>query len=127
VVLDPEGFGGSPTTETGTTQQKTADWQDWVTGWSQGIHSVDPNLTPALYTNESDILTYGLQNLGIPLFPAETPISGHTPSVLGDAVSGYIAYYATCPAGDDVAEVKGWGAGYNTVQFDRHTAYCGPQ
>ena len=44
----------------------------------------------------------------------------------------YIGYYASCPAGTDVAgtdvsTVSSWGAAYNTVQFGDSGVDCKPQ
>ncbi len=117
-ILDPEGFGGAPGTSMG--------WANFARGWAAGLKAVSGMMNPALYASQYLISTYGLLSIGIPIFPAVSPILGNSPSVGGIAVHGYIAYYAACPAASYVSRINGWGAAYNTLQFTDSTVNCGP-
>ncbi|MBX6353802.1 MAG: hypothetical protein IRZ10_10760 [Thermoflavifilum sp.] len=118
VIIDPEGYNQPANT--------TAEWSDWLNGWAAGIKSVHAGLQPAFYCNQWQYQTYKLNTIQLPAFIAVSPIGGNTPHVRGGNVIGYIAYYATCPAADDVATVKSWGAQWNTVQFRDSGVDCGP-
>ena len=65
-------------------------------------------------------------SLPIPIFPAVSPILGNSPFVLGAGVTGYVAYYAACPAQSYVNQMNGWGGAYNTLQFTDSGVDCGP-
>jgi hypothetical protein len=125
VILDPEGYNGTPGT--------LWDWGAWLGGWSAGITSVDSALHPAFYANQSQYYTYGLSAIGLPAFVAVSPIQGNEPFVPGGSfgrpgsnVTGYIAYFGSCPSLADENTVRGWGAPYNTLQFSDSGVDCGP-
>ncbi len=125
VILDPEGYNGTPTTP--------SDWGAWLGGWAQGLLSVDGALHPGFYADQSQYATYNLSNIGLPAFIAVSPIQGNEPFAPGGGfgrpganVTGYIAYFGGCPAVADENTVRGWGAPYNTVQFSDSGVDCGP-
>ena len=118
VIVDPEGYN--------TPADSADDWQDWLTGWADGITSVSKSLVPAFYCNQYQYSTYHLAAVELPAFIAVSPIAGNTPFVKGDNIEGYIAYYASCPTSKDVAQVKAWGGRLNTVQFRDSGVDCGP-
>ncbi|GGI98617.1 hypothetical protein GCM10010885_05160 [Alicyclobacillus cellulosilyticus] len=118
VILDPEGYN--------VPASSFQDWQTWVTGWAEGVRSVHPDLTPALYCNQSQYVRFGLEKLDLPVFVAVSPIRGQAPAVKGGNIRGYCAFYAACPAAADVATVRSWGGVFNTVQFRDSGVDCGP-
>jgi len=125
VILDPEGYNGTPGT--------LSDWGAWLGGWAQGLASVDPALHAAFYANQSQYSTYDLSSIALPAFIAVSPIQGNQPFAPGGAfgspgsnVTGYIAYFSSCPALADENTVRGWGAPYNTMQFSDSGVDCGP-
>ncbi|WP_067623695.1 hypothetical protein [Alicyclobacillus acidiphilus] len=118
VILDPEGYNTPATT--------SQEFIDFINGFVEGVKATDSSLTPAFYVNQSQYETFGLSQLAVPAFIAIAPIEGNKPAVSGGNIEGYIAYYATCPAATDVAQVKSWGARYNTVQFRDSGIDCAP-
>jgi hypothetical protein len=117
-VLDPEGFGGTPTT--------TAGWSQFVRGWAAGLTSVSSVMHPGLYADQYLVSTYGLLSLAVPVFLAVSPILGNSPAISGGAIRGNIAFYAACPAGAYVSRMNGWGAPFNTLQFTDSEVDCAP-
>ena len=88
---------------------------------------MDSGLTPAFYANQSQYESFGRAGLTLKAFVAVSPILGNTPQVSGGNIDGYIAYYATkCPASPYEATISGWGAKYNTLQFNDSAVDCGP-
>lgn len=118
VIIDPEGYN-SPASN-------TTEWSKWLTGWSDGIISVNSNLKPAFYCNQNQYTTYNLSSVALPAFVAVAPIAGNAPSVKGGNVMGYSAYYASCPASTYISDVEQWGGKINTVQFPDSGVDCGP-
>jgi hypothetical protein len=118
VILDPEGYNTPASTST--------QWQDFINGWSQGVRSVNNNLTPAFYANQSQFSEFGLSSLSLPGFVAVSPILGVVPSVRGNNVYGYIAYTAACPAVSYESSILNWGGTFNTLQFSDSGVDCGP-
>ncbi|UNO50337.1 hypothetical protein [Alicyclobacillus acidoterrestris] len=118
VILDPEGYN--------TPAQTAQQFQDFIRGWDAGLKSINTSFQPAFYCNQSQYTTFQLSALSLPAFVAIAPITGNRPQVTGGNIKGYIAYYATCPVNDEITQVKGWGALYNTVQFRDSGIDCGP-
>jgi hypothetical protein len=125
VILDPEGYNGTP----GSLQ----DWAAWMFGWAAGLTSVDPDIHPAFYANQSEYYSFDLSQIGLPAFIAVSPIQGNQPFAPGGGfgspgsnVTGYISYFGSCPAPADENTVRGWGAPYNTIQFSDSGVDCGP-
>lgn len=135
-ILDPEGWGGAPfkdpnnpSNDTCTASSTSTCWDSWLNGWAAGLKSVSSAMRPAFYASQSPIKDNNLLSLGIPAFPAVAPIifssgAGNTPFVTGSNVTGYIAYYAQCPADPYALQVTNWGAEYNTVQFQDSNVDC---
>lgn len=134
-IIDPEGFGGAPgpnpwsaqcpsSSSTCTASSTATCWQQWFQGWRDGLLGVSARMRPAFYTSQFPIQQYNLLSLGMPAFPAVSPIQGNTPFVTGSNVTGYIAYYAQCPADPYTLQVTNWGAQFNTVQFPDSTVDC---
>lgn len=121
LVIDAEGI-----IQPGNATQFT----DFVNGWAAGITSVDSSLRPGFYGNQSQFSGYGLTALAYAGFVGVHPIANNSPSISGGNVTGYISYYATCPADGDVTTAQGWerqfAAPYNTVQFGDSGQDCGP-
>jgi hypothetical protein len=118
VILDPEGYNRPAETP--------QEWRDFIEGWANGIQGGHRPLKPAFYCNQSQYETYELSSIPFPAFVAIAPILGNQPYVKGNNIEGYIAYYARCPVRDEIAQVKRWGARYNTVQFLDCGVDCGP-
>ncbi|MDP9727592.1 hypothetical protein [Alicyclobacillus tolerans] len=118
VVIDPEGYNQPATT--------SSEWKDFISGWREGLLSVDSSLQPGFYCNQFQYQQYQLSSLPDPAFIAISPISGNQPEVTGGNIRGYIAYTASCPVISDIEQVKSWGATYNTVQFADSGVDCGP-
>jgi hypothetical protein len=105
------------------------EWLTFANGWKKGIDSVGirgctsscrtvPITAAAVYASQSQYSGNKLDRLHLPVFVAVSPIRGNKPTVSGSNVRGYVAYYANCSdARPDIADVKSWGRGYNTVQF----------
>ncbi|MCL6444927.1 MAG: hypothetical protein K6T83_15980 [Alicyclobacillus sp.] len=118
VVIDPEGYN--------TPAQTASEWMEWLHGWAEGITSVNSRLKPGFYCNQSQYVTYQLNTIDLPAFIAVSPIEGYRPTVSGNNIVGYAAYYAGCPAASYVAQVRSWGGKFNTVQFRDSGTDCGP-
>jgi hypothetical protein len=112
-----------------------ANWAVMLEGWSAGIHSVDPSLTPAFYSSMYEYQTYDLRSIkaistdtdpgaSIPDFLAvafgssgsasnpladPSPISSAIPygqaEVAASNVRGLIAFFAGVPSS---VECSGW-------------------
>ncbi len=117
-ILDPEGFGGAPASN--------VTWAQFASGWSAGLLSISGAMHPGLYADQFLISTYGLLSLSVPIFVAVSPILGNTPQISGAGVHGYIAFYAACPAGSYINQMTGWGASFNTLQFQDSAVDCAP-
>ena len=120
VVLDAEGYNGAP--------GNSEEWSEFLTGWSNGIRSVDTSLSRLSHAvlNLSTVPPGGGQlvpDAGIrrrkPRDPATTGLLSQVPTSSG-------SYYAHCPAAPYEATVTGWAGGSAlsslvTVEID-----CGP-
>jgi hypothetical protein len=118
LILDPEGYN--------TPGSSLADWKAFITGWEAGIASVSKQIKAGFYCNQSQYMDYNLNEIPLPAFLAISPISGNKPFVKGSNIAGYIAYYAACPAKQDITQIQSWNGQYNTVQFRDSGADCGP-
>lgn len=149
LILDPEGYSTPPWTTPGQSgaTQDAQEWTQFISGWADGVVSVDSSLHPAFYVNQSQYFDNGLSSVNLPAFVAVAPIcfdpsgqnlcgvNGSTPNQPfssgggfgspGANVYGYIAYYGGCPAGPYEDVVRNWGAPYDTLQFQSGT-YCAP-
>jgi len=126
LILDPEGCNAD------WRALSVTNWHDFISGWWNGIHSVDGTLQPGFYVDQSQYHDGQLSNVTIPAFIAISPIQGNAPfapgsglGAPGNNIAGYIAYYGGCPAQADETTIRNWGAPYSTLQFQSGT-YCGP-
>jgi len=141
VILDPEGYpdnhsgldapaGASPA----TLAKYATYWSSMLTGWQQGIDSVDPSLNAGVYTEQSEYRNYQLSALTMPVFMA-IAFSGSGPTQIagasGSNVRGYISFGASCtPASTLQSEAATllnppWNGQFNTLQFNPGV-YCAP-
>ena len=141
VIFDPEGYpnnhsgldapaGASPA----TLAIYATYWSAMLSGWQQGLQSVDPSLNAAVYTEQSEYRNYQLSSLSIPVFMAlafggtgPTQVAGAS----GSNVRGYISFGASCtPASTLQSEAATllnppWSGQFNTLQFNAGV-YCAP-
>ncbi len=118
LILDPEGYN--------TPAANSTEFAEFISGWEAGIASINKDLKSGFYCNQSQFMDYNLSSISLPAFIAVSPINGNRPMVHGTNIAGYIAYFASCPAGVDISTVKSWNGQYNTVQFRDSSVDCGP-
>jgi hypothetical protein len=128
VILDPEGY---PDNHSGlddpTVGGTSSNWLSFLTGWSQGITSIDPNLHPGFYADQTEYNDFDLSAIQLPAFVA---IAFPSPSNILNStsnVAGYVAFGATCPSSTEEQTLVSspWNGSYNTLQFSGAT-YCAP-
>jgi hypothetical protein len=141
VILDPEGYPDNhsgldaPAGASAATLAKYATyWSSMLTGWQQGINSVDPSLNAGVYTEQSEYRNYQLSSLTMPVFMA-IAFSGSGPTQVagasGSNVRGFISFGASCtPASTLESEAATlvnppWSGQFNTLQFNPGV-YCAP-
>ncbi len=106
-------------------------WAATITGWRNGITSVDPSLNPGIYTEMSQYSTMNIANQPMPVFMAIAwggggPVAiSHSSNVLG-----FIEFGNRCISGQVQKQLQmfqspPWNALYNTVQFNP-PGYCTP-
>ena len=128
VILDPEGY---PDNHSGlddpTLGGAATNWLSFLTGWSQGITSVDPGLHPGFYADQYEYNTFNLASIQLPAFVAVAFPSPNDILASSPNVAGFIAFGATCPAQSEEQTLVNppWGGSYNTLQFTNGT-YCAP-
>jgi hypothetical protein len=141
VILDPEGYpddhsgldapGGS---SAATLATYATYWSSMLSGWQQGINSVDPSLNAAVYANQSEYANYDLSTSPLPVFEAvafsgggPVPIAGAS----GSNVRGFIAFSAVCTPSSTLQSEEStllsppWAGQFNTLQFNAGV-YCPP-
>ena len=141
VIFDPEGYpdnhsaldapaGSSPA----TLATYATYWSAMLSGWQQGLNSVDPSLNAGVYANQSEYRNYQLSTSPLPVFEAVAFSNGGPVPVAGASgsnVRGFIAFSAVCsPAGALASEESTllgppWGGQFNTLQFNAGV-YCAP-
>lgn len=141
VIFDPEGYPDNhsgldaPGGASNATLAKYATyWSSMVSGWQQGINSVDPNLNAGVYASQSEYRNYQLSTLSLPVFMAiafggggPVPVTGAS----GSNVRGFISFDAVCsPASTLQSEATTllnppWDGEFNTLQFNAGV-YCAP-
>ncbi len=128
VILDPEGFPDNHSgldTGAGATD---ANWSSFLTGWANGITSVDPSLHPGFYADQNEYIDFDLASIQLPAFIA-VAFPSPNPDITnpGTNIAGFIAFGATCPAASEESTLANppWSGSYNTLQFTGG-AYCGP-
>jgi hypothetical protein len=141
VIFDPEGYPNNSSNlvapggaSTATLALYATYWTAILSGWSQGIASVDPSLNAGVYANQSEYRNYDLANQPLPVFEA-LAFGGNGPVIVagasGSNIRGYIAFSAVCtPASTLATEVSTlenppWSGQFNTLQFNAST-YCPP-
>jgi hypothetical protein len=141
VIFDPEGYPNNSSNlvapggaSTATLALYATYWTAILSGWSQGIASVDPSLNAGVYANQSEYRNYALANQPLPVFEA-LAFGGNGPVIVagasGSNIRGYIAFSAVCtPASTLATEVSTlenppWSGQFNTLQFNAST-YCPP-
>ena len=128
VILDPEGYPDDHSGLDDPTVGGTAsNWLAFLTGWSQGITSVDAGLHPGFYADQTEYNDFNLASIQLPAFvaiafPSPSNILASSPNV-----AGYIAFGATCPASGEEQTLTNspWNGSENTLQFSGG-AYCAP-
>jgi hypothetical protein len=141
VILDPEGYpdnhsgldapGGSTSA---TLALYATYWSSMLSGWVNGIASVDPSLNAGVYASQSEYRNYNLATLSMPVFVAvafgnggPVPIGGAT----GSNIRGYISFSASCTPTSTLAAEEAtllnppWSGQFNTLQFNAGV-YCKP-
>jgi hypothetical protein len=141
VIFDPEGYPDNSSNLVAPSGASIATlalyatyWSAILSGWSQGIASVDPSLNAGVYANQSEYRNYNLASQPLPVFEA-LAFGGNGPVAVagatGSNVRGYIAFSAVCtPTTTLAAEVSTlenppWSGQFNTLQFNAST-YCPP-
>ncbi len=110
-----------------------ANWNALMTGWRDGISSVDPSLNAAIYTEESQYAAAGIANTSMPVFMAIAwGNGGYAPVPIAHSsnVLGFIEFGNVCSSGQvqrqlDMFKSSPWNGRYNTVQFEP-PGYCKP-
>ena len=150
VILDPEGLPDDHSfldqginNPSGPTGGQIYRWTQMLAGWSNGIHSIDASLTPAVYADQAEYSAYDLAASPLPAFlavafgyspgspyPVVNPV--RLPGVNGLNIRGIIAFFAGVPDAVACRDVRfearalaSWGAPLNTLQFDPGTT-CQP-
>jgi hypothetical protein len=127
VILDPEGYPDNHSGLDNGAGATSANWSSLLTGWANGLASVDPALHPGFYADQFEYNTFDLAAIQLPAFVA---IAFPGPvNVLQNPtnVAGFIAFGASCPATGEEQTLTGagWSGAYNTLQF-AGAQYCGP-
>lgn len=150
VILDPEGLPDNHSfldqginDPAGPTGGQIYRWTQMLAGWTDGLHSVDQSLKPAVYADQAEYVTYHLSALPIDAFlavafgyapgqayPVVNP--ARLPGANGANIKGVIAFFAGVPDAVACRDVRfeakalaSWGAPLNTLQFDPGTT-CQP-
>ncbi len=141
VIFDPEGYPNNhsgldaPSGASNATLALYATyWTAMLSGWQQGIASVDPSLHAGVYAEQSEYRNYQLSSLDMPAFialaftgPGPVPVPGAS----GTNVRGFISFGAACtPEAKLESEASTllnppWGGQFNTLQFNPGV-YCAP-
>ncbi len=141
VIFDPEGYPNNssnlvapPGASNATVALYATYWTAMLSGWAQGLASIDPSLNAGLYANQSEYRNYNLAAQPLPVFEAVAFANGG-PAVIagasGSNIRGFIAFSAVCnPASTLAAEMSTlenppWSGQFNTLQFSAST-YCAP-
>jgi hypothetical protein len=141
VIFDPEGYPNNSSNLVAPAGASAATlalyatyWTAMLSGWSQGIASVDPSLHAGVYANQSEYRNYDLANQPLPVFEA-LAFGGNGPVAItgasGANILGYIAFSAVCSPTSTLSsemstlEDPPWSGQFNTLQFNANT-YCPP-
>jgi hypothetical protein len=141
VLFDPEGYPNNSSNLVAPAGASNATlalyatyWTAMLSGWAQGLASVDPSLNAGLYANQSEYRNYNLAAQPLPVFEA-VAFGGGGPAVIagasGSNIRGFIAFSAVCSPTSTLAtemstlENPPWSGQFNTLQFNAST-YCAP-
>lgn len=147
VLFDPEGYPDNhsglwgPTSPPAKLARSVADYHAILTGWHNGLASVDPSLKAGLYANQYEYMTYKLYDQPLPTFVAgafsEQRVSGKevlqapTRTAFGPNILGFIMYNDFTPTCTEVTNERlivtepPWDGDFNTVQMPPGK-YCPP-
>jgi hypothetical protein len=128
VILDPEGYPDNQSGLVNGPGASDTNWSSFLTGWAQGLSSVDPALHPGFYADQYEYNTFDLAAIQLPAFVA---IAFPDPTNIlqnpSNNIAGFIAFGATCPASNEEQTLLSppWDGTYNTLQFSG-ADYCAP-
>ncbi len=127
VILDPEGYPDNHSGLDSGPGATDATWSSFLSGWANGIASVDPRLHAGFYADQYEYNSFDLAAIQLPAFVA---VAFPAPVNVLDTptnVAGFISFGATCPAASEEQTLLDgpWGGTYNTLQFSG-SQYCGP-
>jgi hypothetical protein len=127
VILDPEGFPDNHSGLDGGLGGTSANWSSILSGWANGLTSVDPALHAGFYADQFEYNTFNLASIQLPAFVAVAFPGPQNILQNPNNVAGFIAFGATCPAGNEEQTLLDppWNGAYNTLQF-AGGQYCGP-
>jgi hypothetical protein len=147
VLYDPEGFPDNhsglwgPTSPPAKLATSVADWYATLTGWRNGLTSIDPALRAGVYANQYEYMTYKLYNQPLPSFIAgafsQVTVKGQKQlqppkrTAFGANILGFVMYNAFNPTCVQVTQERlllsaaPWNGAYNTVQITPGR-YCPP-
>ena len=106
-------------------------WSATLTGWRDGLASIDPSLNPGVYADEYEYLNVGLANQAMPVFMAIAWYNGPPiPIAHSSNVLGYIEFGNLCISGLVQTQLQmfskpAWNGLYNTTQYNP-PGYCTP-
>jgi len=127
VILDPEGYPDNHSGLDSGDGATAANWSSFLTGWANGLASVDPGLHAGFYADQYEYNTFDLASIQLPAFVA-VAFPGPVNILQNPTnVAGFIAFGATCAAAPEEQTLSGagWNGSYNTLQFTGGQ-YCGP-
>lgn len=147
VIFDPEGYPDNhsglwgPTSPASALARSVADYYAILSGWREGIASVDASLKAALYANQYEYMTYHLYGQPLPTFIAgafsETTVKGKVVLVppsrtaFGPNILGFVLFNDFSPTCAQVTDERlllaepPWQGAYNTLQI-APGKYCPP-
>jgi hypothetical protein len=126
VILDPEGYPDNHSGLDSGPGATAPNWTAFLTGWADGIASIDTSLHAGFYADQSEYNSFDLASIQLPAFVA-VAFPGPVDILHASSnVAGFIAFGATCPATSEEQLLTGapWNGAYNTLQFAG--TYCGP-
>jgi hypothetical protein len=127
VLLDAEGFPDNHSGLDNGPGATSANWSAILTGWANGLASIDPALHAGFYADQFEYNSFDLSAIELPAFVAVAFPGPQNILSNPTNVAGFVAFGATCPAGDEENTLVNspWNGSYNTLQF-AGGQYCGP-
>jgi hypothetical protein len=130
-ILDPEGY---PDSHSGLDSTTPAQWASMMSGWSNGLKSIDAAMVPSFYATQYEYLHYSLASIPLPFFVAVAFGYGGGSSLIppsrlsgvsGSNIVGVSAFYSGVPTSVECStvttaanDIANWGYPTNTLQFD---------